>query len=171
MSTPAPVLPPWAPRYWIPGYDTPSLAAPVVLAAVLLLLAVLPTPKVPIVRRPPPLPPLAATLITRPVPGAVLIAGQAFDLAGTAQPGGTVRLYYGTRILSQSTAEPDGSFRFQLSRFPVGIHSLRVEAVAHGRSQWSTELQLRFEAARPAAPVKAKSVKPPAKKKAPALAH
>ena len=42
------------------------------------------------------------------------------------------------------------------------------EAVARGRSQWSTELQLRFEAARPTAPVKAKSVKPPAKKKAPA---
>ena len=166
MSTPASVLPPWAPRYWIPGYDTPSLAAPVLLAVVLLLLAVLPTPKVSVVRRPPP--PMAATLISRPAPGAVLIAGQAFDLAGTAQPGGTIRLYYGTRILCQSTAEPDGSFRFQLSRFPVGTHSLRVEAVARGRSQWSTELQLRFEAARPTAAVKTKTVKPPAKKKAPA---
>jgi hypothetical protein len=136
----------------------------VLLAVVLLLLAVLPTPKVPIVRRPPP-PPLAATLITRPIPGAVLIAGQAFDLAGTAQPGGTVRLYYGTRILSQTEAAADGSFQFQLSRFPAGIHSLRVEAVAHGRSQWSTELQLRFEAARPAAAVKAKITKVPTKKK------
>ena len=165
MSSPAPTSAPWVPRYWIPGYDTPSLAAPVLLVILVVLLCVLPTPKVAVVRQAPAPPPMAPTLILRPQTGAVLPPLKPFELLGTAQPGGTVRIYFGTVILAQTQAATDGIYRFQLAQFPAGTHSLRVEAVFRGRSQWSTELALRFDQPHPT-PSKpaAKPAKAPTKK-------
>ncbi len=171
MASPAPASAPWVPRYWIPGYDAFSLAAPVLLVIVGILLAILPAPKVPYVRRVTPPPPLAPTLILQPQAGAVLPPLKPFELIGSAQPGGTVRLYYGVQILAQTTAAMDGAYRFNLAQFPAGAHTVRVETVFRGRSQWSTELALRFDVPHPpAAKTPVKSGKVPVKKK-PVLKH
>jgi hypothetical protein len=151
-TAPVPAPPAWAPRYWIPGYDTPSIAAPILLLVTVVLMFVLPARKVPVVHRTPPPPPMAATLILQPQSTAVLAPMQPFELSGSAQPGGTVRLYFGTALLTQTVAGADGAYRFQLAKFPAGTHSLRVETVFRGRSMWSTELPLRFEAPKAPAP-------------------
>ncbi len=167
MASPAPASAPWVPRYWIPGYDNYSLAAPVLLVIVGILLAILPAPKVPYVRPTVPPPPLAPTLILQPQAGATLPPLKPFELVGSAQPGGTVRLYFGVQILAQTTAGVDGAYRFQLAQFPAGTHTVRVETISRGHSQWSTELALHFDLPHPTVQKPApKPSKVPTKKKA-----
>ncbi|HTH47311.1 MAG TPA: hypothetical protein VMB21_07350 [Candidatus Limnocylindria bacterium] len=157
--------PPWRPRYWIPGYDRWSLIAPGLCVIVVAVLFVLPKRAVEPVRayRTVPLPPLAATTIVTPLAGSIFRAGQVGDLAGAAQPGSMVRLYYGTNVIAQVPVPADGRYRFRISNFPPGQHTLRAQAVVGARSQWSDEVTFTVQAA-PKAPTATK--KPaPAKKK------
>lgn len=161
MSDPSSV--PWRPRYWIAGYDRWSLIAPGLCVLIVALLFVLPKSAAPTpVYRPAPLPPLAATTIATPLPGATFRIGQVGDLLGTAQPGSMVRLYYGTNVIGQVPVLADGRYRFQLSTFPAGQHTLRAQAVVGARSQWSSEVTFTVQAA----PKSSATKKPvPAKKK------
>ena len=155
------------PRYWIPAIDRWSLAAPVLLVLVVGALAVLPSPPVEAVRKAPVAPPLRAlapSVIVSPRPGTVFISGAIGDLAGTAEPGGLVRLYHGTQVLRQTTATAEGRFLFHLANFPQGPHTLRVETVVVGpRSVWSGEVAFTVKT-----PAKATSPKKVAPKKKPA---
>ncbi len=131
------------PRYWIPAIDRWSLAAPVLLVLVVVALAVLPASPVAAVRKAPVAPPpraLAPSVIVSPRPGTVFTSGAVGDLAGTAEPGGLVRLYHGTQVLGQTTATAEGRFLFRLANFPPGPHTLRVETVVGPRSVWSGEV-------------------------------
>ena len=154
------------PRYWIPAIDRWSLAAPVLLVLVVVALAVLPAPPVAAVRKAPVAPPprvLAPSVIVSPRPGTVFISGAIGDLAGTAEPGGLVRLYHGTQVLGQTTATAEGRFLFHLANFPPGPHTLRVETVVGPRSVWSGEVAFTVKT-----PAKATSPKKVAPKKKPA---
>lgn len=153
------------PRYWIPAIDRWSLAAPVLLVIVVTALAVLPAPPVAAVRKAPVAPPpraLAPSVIVSPRPGTVFISGAIGDLAGTAEPGGLVRLYHGTQVLGQTVATADGRFLFRLANFQPGPHTLRVETVAGPRSVWSDEVTFTVQT-----PAKAPSPKKIAPKKKP----
>ncbi len=156
--------PPWRPRYWIAGYDRWSLIAPGLCVLLFALVLVLPKPPAP-VYRPAPLRPLAATTILTPLPGSLFRVGQVGDLAGTAEPGSLVRLYYGTNAIGQTLVATNGTYRFQISSFPAGQHTLRAAAIVGARSQWSTEVTFTVQAAPKTAALPTK--KPgPAKKKA-----
>lgn len=157
--------PPWRPRYWIPGYDRWSLIAPGLCVLLVALIFVLPKPVAPPVQRvrQVALPPLAPTVILTPLTGSSYRVGQVGDLAGTAQPGSMVRLYYGTNLIGQVPILADGQYRFQIGKFPVGQHTLRTEAVVGARSQWSTEVTFTVLAA-PKAPTPTKKTAPPKKK-------
>ena len=149
------------PRYWIPAIDRWSLAAPVLLVLVAAALAVLPAPPVAPVRKAPVAPPpraLAPSVIVSPRPGTVFISGAIGDLAGTAEPGGLVRLYHGTQVLGQTVATAEGRFLFHLANFPQGPHTLRVETVAGPRSVWSGEVA--FTVQKPAKTTSPKKIAP-----------
>lgn len=153
------------PRYWIPAIDRRSLAAPVLLVLVVVALVVMPAPPVAALRKAPVAPPprvLAPSVIVSPRPGTVFISGAIGDLAGTAEPGGLVRLYQGTQVLGQTTATADGRFLFRLANFPQGTHTLRVETVVGPRSVWSGEVAFTVQK-----PAKATSPKKVAPKKKP----
>jgi len=153
------------PRYWIPAIDRWSLAAPVLLVLVVTALAMLPAPPVAAVRKTPVAPPpraLAPSVIESPRPGTVFISGAIGDLAGTAEPGGLVRLYHDTQVLGQTVATAEGRFLFHLANFPQGPHTLRVETIAGPRSVWSGEVTFTVQK-----PAKATSPKKNAPKKKP----
>jgi hypothetical protein len=140
--------PPWRPRYWIPGYDQWSLIVPGLCVLCFVLVFVLPKPPAPApVYRSVPLRPLAATTILTPLPGSVFRVGQVGDLAGTAEPGSLVRLFYGTNAIGQTLVATNGTYRFQISTFPAGQHTLRAAAIVGARSQWSTEVTFTVQAA------------------------
>ena len=156
--------PPWRPRYWIAGYDRWSLIAPGLCALLFALVLVLPKPPAPApVYRSVPLRPLAATTILTPLPGSLFRVGQVGDLAGTAEPGSLVRLYYGTNAIGQTLVATNGTYRFQISSFPTGQHTLRAVAIVGARSQWSTEVTFTVQAA--PKPVTTPTKKPASPKK------
>lgn len=159
MSDTAPSIA-WRPRFWIPGYDRWSLIAPGLLGLIVALLCVLPKPPVAVVPRHRPVPPrvLAVTTILTPLPGSVFRVGHVADLEGTAEPGSLVRLYYGTQAIGQTVVAVDGRYRFGISSFPAGQHTLRAEAVVGARSQWSSEVTFTVQAA-PKAATTTKAVK------------
>lgn len=149
------------PRYWIPAIDRWSLAAPVLLVLVVTALAMLPAPPVAAFRKAPVAPPprpLAPSVIVSPPPGTVFISGAIGDLAGTAEPGGLVRLYHDTQVLGQTVATAEGRFLFHLADFPPGPHTLRVETVAGPRSVWSGEVA--FTVQKPAKATPPKKIAP-----------
>ena len=149
------------PRYWIPGYDGWYLAAPV--GFVLLVVALCLLPRKPLAAARPAGPPprvLTATSLLWPKPGAVFHDGKVGDVGGTAEPGGLVRLYYGTALIGQTVADANGRFRFQLAGFPAGPATLRAETLIGARSMWSGEVT--FTVASAAKPV---TPKKPGKKK------
>ena len=135
------------------------------LVLVVAALAVLPAPSVAAVRKAPVAPPpraLAPSVIVSPRPGTVFSSGAIGDLAGTAEPGGLVRLYHGTQVLGQTVATAEGRFLFHLANFPQGPHTLRVETVVGPRSVWSGEFTFTVQT-----PAKAPSPKKVAPKKKP----
>lgn len=77
------------------------------------------------------------TRIESPSQNALFWRDRLGDVEGTAEPGSLIRLFHGDRLLSQSTASPDGRFRFRLLDFPAGSHTVRVIATLDRRAQAS----------------------------------
>lgn len=76
--------------------------------------------------------------IESPSPNALFWRDRLGDVEGAAEPGSLVRLFLGDKLLSQTTAAPDGRFRFRLLDFPAGSHTVRVIATL-GRAAQSSE--------------------------------
>lgn len=65
--------------------------------------------------------------ITSPARGASLKVSELLALEGTAAPGAKLRLFDGDTLLGETTAGPDGKWRFELlAPLAAGEHSLRV---------------------------------------------
>lgn len=147
-------FPPRRPSLWEPGFDTAHLAVPVLILLLAGLLFVLPPSRVTPPRPPPvPIPELQPTTWLTPVPGTIFAPGQTLVVEGLAHPGSVVRLYwYSDPLGDPLVVPPDGRWRFQMANVPAGNHTLRVGALAAGRSVWSPEFTLQVVAPEPAKP-------------------
>lgn len=85
-----------------------------------------------------PVPAMRPTRIESPFPNSLFWKDRLGDVEGTAEPGSLVRLFLGDKLLSQSMADADGRFRFQLLHFPAGTYVVRVIA-SIGRTAQASE--------------------------------
>ena len=115
------------PRYWVAAYDRWHLALPILLLAAIAWILLAPrsvenvaVPAVTLsnadvaVARPAQGRSMASTTIQSPHEGAVFWVGKLGDAEGTAEPGSTVRLFLGPKILGEAPVDSTGRFRFQL---------------------------------------------------------
>ncbi|MDQ1301611.1 MAG: large repetitive protein [Chloroflexota bacterium] len=68
--------------------------------------------------------------ITNLKPGAQLPATAPGLLEGTAEPGSTVRIYDGDKLIAEVVVGPDGKWRILLPALSAGVHALSVRVVA-----------------------------------------
>jgi hypothetical protein len=78
------------------------------------------------------------TRIESPTPNALFWRDRLGDIEGVAEPDSMVRLFLGDKLLSQTTVNPEGRFRFQLLHFPPGTYTVRVIAT-RGRLAQASE--------------------------------
>lgn len=90
--------------------------------------------------------------IESPSPNALFWRDRLGDVEGTAEPGSLVRLFLGDKLLSQTTAAPDGRFRFRLLDFPAGSHTVRVIATLDRAAQSSEPISFVVKSEKPTSP-------------------
>lgn len=122
------------PRYWVAWYDRWHL--PLIVLFVLLLcwlayLATLPAPRVSLALADP----TASLVSTKPI-----------ELIGTAPANTLVRVYAGDRLLGETRAANDGTFKIALTNLAAGTHTLRGVVEVNGARVESPTLSVNVSA-------------------------